>query len=779
MKFNNNQSKSSRITYDTRINTNNTHNKISKLNNNSKKNNKSYVNDKLLEYYIKENLINNSTIVSQTNGDKIYPLLDLDTESISNTNASIITKIVNKEISNINTTTNNNNNNNNNVILSPDNSDNESSSNSNSNNTNSVNNNSNNNSNSMLADNNNIEKLLDSNLLKQHDELALWQLLKSLNKTEISDLINTIKPALKTDFTQVLPQNVITEIFTNLPITDLKECMLVNKSFENLIKQDDNLWTFVMKRENYFKNTKIKDKQDENEFLLQSNYSKFKNVELKFYNWRRSDKVPFTRIVNAHDVDVITCLELTPFHVITAADDTFIKIYDQQGSFLKTLKGHDGGVWALKYNTESNQLITAGTDRTIRIWDLNKFVCTHVFMGHTSTVRCLDLTDTEEYGRVIVSGSRDSNVLVWKLPSNDKLTDSIDGNIEDNNEPITLPMLDRNKYYVGTLKGHTDSVRSMSVHKDILVTGSYDGTCRIWDLKQMKCITVLKGHGNRVYAVCFDHVRQKIFSTSTDFRIFVWDLRIDRNYSYKDFDNNRQLTYNRPAMILNGHAGLVGLLELKGDILCSAAADGSVKGWDVNDYKVLFQYYHDGTVPTSSFWFDENFLILGSESQFTICDLRTGKQLHHELLKDADNIWGIKANGDRVYAAIVQDHCSKLAVLDFSNKVEREGYINYDSNVNGGLCVDEDYMMERRGKTFLRLLEDWEADHRPNILNHIISLDTNILMDHPTSDEEYANWDRDADGHSSISDDDDEEEEEDEDDVEEVGNYEISTYGMR
>ena len=60
--------------------------------------------------------------------------------------------------------------------------------------------------------------------------------------------------------------------------------MLVNKSFENLIKRDDNLWTFVMKRENYFKNTKIQDKQKENEFFLQSNYSKFKNAELKFYN---------------------------------------------------------------------------------------------------------------------------------------------------------------------------------------------------------------------------------------------------------------------------------------------------------------------------------------------------------------------------------------------------------------------------------------------------------------------------------------------------------------
>lgn len=669
------------------------------------KNPHSLLNEQQLEYYIKENLITTHTTVSQTNGDKIYPLLDSDTDN--NVGKDITaSKLL---VSDMHTSSN--------VILSPDNSENENDS----------------NRDGIMTNHNNgssaeskSEKLLETDLFKQNEQTVLLNCLKSLNKTEISDLINFLKPTLRSDFTKIFPQNVLTQVFTNLPIKDVKECMLLNKSFRKLIRKDDNLWTYILKRESFFINTPISKK-----LKFPSNYLKFKFFEHKFYNWTRTNTVPFSKIVNAHDVDVITCLELTPFHVITAADDTFINIYDHRGRFLKTLKGHEGGVWALKYNIETNQLITAGTDRTIRIWNLDTFICTHVFLGHTSTVRCLDLTDLETHGRVIVSGSRDSNVLVWKLPLKTN---------QSNEDPIIFPLIERNPQYLGTLRGHSDSVRSMSVHENLLVTGSYDGTCRIWDLKEMKCITVLKGHGNRVYAVCFDPVRQKVFSTSTDFRIFVWDLKIDRRFSYKDFDNNRQLTYNRPAMILNGHAGLVGLLELKGDILCSAAADGSVKGWDANDYKVLFQYYHDGTVPTSSFWLDQNFLILGSESQFTICDLRTGKQLHSDLLKDADNIWGIKANGDRVYAAIVQDHCSKLAILDFSKKVPREGYLSNDSNVNGGLCVEEDYMMERRGKTFLRLLEDFENDHRPNILNHIVSLETNILMDHPTSDEEYANW---------------------------------------
>ncbi|XBW38277.1 hypothetical protein QEN19_003866 [Hanseniaspora menglaensis] len=646
----------------------------------SKKTTNSYVNEKVLDYYIKEKLINNSTIVSQTNGDKIYPLLELGSETDSFQLTSKIEKIA--PINEIHTSSK--------VILSPENSD------------------------SDISTSQNMEtdiKVFSSNeincdehSISSKNRLMLFDSLRSLNRTELSDLIQSLKATIASDFTEILPQNVLTQIFSNLPINDLKECMLVNTSYKNIIQKDEKLWAQVIKQENYFKDTLI----PPSIFEFNSTYKKFKFLEQKFYNWRTKNEIPETKIVNAHDVDVITCIELTPHHVITAADDTLINIYNHTGDLLKTLRGHEGGVWALKYNTTTNQLITAGTDRTIRIWDLDTFLCTHVFLGHTSTVRCLDLTDIDNHGRVIISGSRDSNVLLWKLPKKIEYDDT-----------SIYPLIENNSFYIGTLSGHRDSVRSMSVHKNILVTGSYDRTCRIWDLKKMSCIAVLKGHGNRVYAVCYDHVRQKVFSTSTDFRIFVWDLKLDSRYSYKDFENNHQLTYSRPSMILNGHAGLVGLLELKGDILCSAAADGSVKGWDANDHKVLFHYYHDGTVPSSSFWFDDNFLILGSESQFTICDLRTGEQLYSNLLSNADNVWGIRANGDCIYAAIVQDHCSKLAILDFTKKVSSNKYRYRDSDVNGGISVETEYMMERRGKSTLRLIQERKKDSRRNILNDI------------------------------------------------------------
>lgn len=89
---------------------------------------------------------------------------------------------------------------------------------------------------------------------------------------------------------------------------------------------------------------------------------------------------------------VITNLQFDNEKIITSSDDPIIDIYDTLNGELKMrLKGHDGGVWALQYI--GNVLVSGSTDRTVRVWDLETGNCTHVFYGHTSTVRCLQIVE--------------------------------------------------------------------------------------------------------------------------------------------------------------------------------------------------------------------------------------------------------------------------------------------------------------------------------------------------------------------------------------------------
>ncbi|CAO3587488.1 unnamed protein product [Absidia cylindrospora] len=141
-------------------------------------------------------------------------------------------------------------------------------------------------------------------------------------------------------------------------------------------------------------------------------------------NWKH-DRVKRQQ-VKGHG-EVVTCLQFDDDKIITGFDDHYINVHDiKTGMLRRVLRGHEGGVWALQY--VGNTLVTGSTDRTLRVWDIEHGICRFVFRGHTSTVRCLHIvmptpvvnddgaTVIQPSHPLIVSGSRDTTLRVWKLP---------------------------------------------------------------------------------------------------------------------------------------------------------------------------------------------------------------------------------------------------------------------------------------------------------------------------------------------------------------------------
>lgn len=371
-------------------------------------------------------------------------------------------------------------------------------------------------------------------------------------------------------------------------------------------------------------------------------------------NWVRNE--PERISFPCHANNVVTCLQFDKDKVVSASDDHSINVFDTRtGATKARLDGHEGGVWALQYI--GNILVSGSTDRTVRVWDLDKAKCTHVFVGHTSTVRCLQIvepiniqTDStkppiwEPPYPLIVTGSRDWSLRVWRLPSPDQDTeyhpDVPMSPTEENTDPTDNP------FHLRHLAGHRHAVRALAAHGRTLVSGSYDCTVRVWDTMTGECRHKLTGHSQKVYSVVYDHVRQQCASGSMDGTVKLWST-----------------TSGDCLATLEGHTSLVGLLGLSHQHMVSAAADSTLRIWD----PVTGAYRHSLSAHSGAitcFQHDEYKVVSGSDGTLKMWDVRSGAFVR-DLLTGLTGVWQVGFDERFCVAAVQRNGQSEFEILDF------------------------------------------------------------------------------------------------------------------
>ncbi|KAF2020536.1 WD40 repeat-like protein [Aaosphaeria arxii CBS 175.79] len=366
-------------------------------------------------------------------------------------------------------------------------------------------------------------------------------------------------------------------------------------------------------------------------------------------SWMEEDTRPKHVAFRAHGHHVVTCLQFDTDKILTGSDDTNINVYDTKtGALRNRLEGHEGGVWALQY--EGNTLVSGSTDRSVRVWDIERGKCTQVFQGHTSTVRCLVILKPTEIGEtadgqpimmptepLIITGSRDSTLRVWKLPQPGDRSIMQTGPPQNDYD---------NPYFIRTLSGHHHSVRAIAAHGDTLVSGSYDHTVRVWKISTGEVLQRLQGHSQKVYSVVLDHARSRCISGSMDNLVKVWSLETG------------QCLYS-----LEGHTSLVGLLDLSHERLVSAAADSTLRIWDPENGQCKSTLCaHTGAI--TCFQHDGQKVISGSDRTLKMWNVRTGEFVK-DLLTDLSGVWQVKFNERRCVAAVQRNNRTYIEVLDF------------------------------------------------------------------------------------------------------------------
>lgn len=363
-------------------------------------------------------------------------------------------------------------------------------------------------------------------------------------------------------------------------------------------------------------------------------------------SWMAEDTKPKHIAFRAHQRHVVTCLQFDTDKILTGSDDTNINVYDTKtGALRSRLEGHEGGVWALQY--EGNTLVSGSTDRSVRVWDIETGKCTQVFQGHTSTVRCLVILKPTQIGEtldgqpimmpkedLIITGSRDSTLRVWKLPKPGGRSIMQTGPSSNDHD---------NPYFIRALTGHHHSVRAIAAHGDTLVSGSYDCTVRVWRISTGEVMQRLQGHSQKVYSVVLDHARNRCISGSMDNMVKVWSL-----------DTGACI------FTLEGHTSLVGLLDLSHERLVSAAADSTLRIWDPENGQCKSRLCaHTGAI--TCFQHDGQKVISGSDRTLKMWNVKTGEFVK-DLLTDLSGVWQVKFNERRCVAAVQRNSMTYIEV---------------------------------------------------------------------------------------------------------------------
>jgi len=142
---------------------------------------------------------------------------------------------------------------------------------------------------------------------------------------------------------------------------------------------------------------------------------------------------------------------------ITHGSEPWLKLknilFESSKTIVLTIKGHKDSINACAFAPDNNSILSAGADKTLKLWDLDTGKELKIFKYHDDEVNCCAFSPD---GKYIVSGSQDGMLKIWNADTCEE---------------------------TARLEGHQDAVNSCAFSPDgtIIVSGSDDGSVIFWD----------------------------------------------------------------------------------------------------------------------------------------------------------------------------------------------------------------------------------------------------------------------------------------------------------
>lgn len=271
------------------------------------------------------------------------------------------------------------------------------------------------------------------------------------------------------------------------------------------------------------------------------------------------------------DPDHSNILAVGRSKITEASDDTIkydgtIELWNTStGKLLHTLWGHADAVFALAFSPDGKTLASGSADGTVRIWNTtdieNQKSVEELwkFSEHNGLV--LTLAFLTENGNVLASGSNNGSIRYWNLKT---------GEWQDVIYGDALPAV--------------FSLAS-SPERKLLGTGRADNIIRVWNFEDGTLMHTFEGHGDPVTSLAFDAHGNMLVSGSADGTVKLWDIGT-----------------SAPPQEFTPSSDWVNSVALHGTTLASANFNGAIFLWDIDTKKRLYTLTgHSGSVESIAF----------------------------------------------------------------------------------------------------------------------------------------------------------------------------------
>jgi WD40 repeat protein len=323
---------------------------------------------------------------------------------------------------------------------------------------------------------------------------------------------------------------------------------------------------------------------------------------------------------------------------------------------LLTLRGHDSPICGLSFSPDGQQLVSAGVDQTVKVWDGSNGKIVFTQTGPGTRDRSATVAFTHDGRQVLYAGAqqilqawdartgkelRTMNRSVAKAscsafsPERRRLAfGAVDGSIT-----VWDVGVDKET----TLRGHTGSVLALAFGPNgkLLVSAGQDGAVKVWDASGGTVIRPLVGHTSPVHGVAFSPEGRRVASAGADTTVRVWEALSGKLLS-----------------TFRGHHQPVSCVVFSpnGQLCASAGRDHVIMIWDAATGEELFRLRgHTDAIHCLAFRRDGKLLASAGEDRLVkVWDATTGQDARMFKARFASNCVAFAPNGQ--YLATADNH---------------------------------------------------------------------------------------------------------------------------